>query len=241
MNYIMLFEEFKEDEARELAKNAVKSMLRKTETFALVGGSESPKTLGIVLETLNSKNVLVVTSATAYKADTESKYSRILDDLGYISSFLHASVKEEADSEESLMKLEEADTVFFSGGDQSKISDCLLGSVFLERLKEKVSKGTPVAGTSAGAVVMAENMIAGGKEEPRIGNGLAMLPSIIVDSHFDERKRINRLEKAIKNFNNNIGLGISEDTAVIFKNGEILLLGEGKVTVVTNSSSVKIN
>ena len=87
-------------------------------------------------------------------------------------------------------------------------------------------------GTSAGAMAMSEVMIAGGKETPIMSKGLSMLPNLIIDTHFQERDRKPRLEIAVGQVSEKIGLGISEDTAIIFKGKQILILGKGEIEVI---------
>jgi cyanophycinase len=76
-------------------------------------------------------------------------------------------------------------------------------------------------------------MIEGGKETPRVGAGLSLLPNFIIDSHFEERNRIIRLKKAVDLGGTRIGLGISEDSAVIINKNSIKVIGNGNTTLVT--------
>ena len=202
------------------------------ETFALIGGAESERTLRLVMNELGSRNLLVITAATAYKEETKEKYLKIFDDLGCDTAFIDAFDREEVDTEEELLKLKVADTVFFVGGDQSRIVKAYLGTSFLNEMKRRVSEGMALIGTSAGAMAMSEVMIAGGKEAPIMSKGLSMLPNLIIDTHFQERDRKPRLEIAVGQVSEKIGLGISEDTAIIFKGKQILILGKSEIEVI---------
>jgi cyanophycinase len=207
--------------------------LRNGQTFALVGGSESEKCLELVINGLGSANLLVVTAATAHKEDAERKYLPIFNRLGCITTFLHTSTVSEVDTEENLKKLDVADTIFFVGGDQSRITECYLGTYFLSRMKQRVSEGMAVVGTSAGAMALSGEMIAGGKSIPLMKKGLSMLPDIVVDTHFRERGRISRLEIAVGLTSGKIGLGISEDTAIIFRGREVFVFGQEGIEVIS--------
>jgi cyanophycinase len=205
--------------------------LSDNENFALIGGAETKKTLEFVINELGSNNVLVITTATSLKEDAEKKYLKNFNGLGCITDFIHASVSDDVDTKENLSKLKNADTIFFTGGDQSIITKCYLGTLFLDEMKKKVSKGTALIGTSAGAMAMSKNMITGGDETPIMGKGLSIIPDIIIDTHFKERNRNKRLEMAVSYTPKKIGLGISEDTVVIFKGKNILTFGNGKIKV----------
>jgi cyanophycinase len=78
---------------------------------------------------------------------------------------------------------------------------------------------------------MAENMITGGKEKVECGLGLSLIPELIIDTHFIERDRLPRLVQAVSIYPNRIGVGISENTAIIIKNGKFRVIGYGSVTV----------
>ena len=133
----------------------------------------------------------------------------------------------------------------FSGGNQSKISECFLGTKFLNDLKNKFnSEHFVVAGTSAGAMCMSENMITGGKEKVKCGLGLSLVPELIIDTHFIERDRLNRLVEAISIYPNRIGVGLAEDTAIIINNGKFRIIGSGSVTIFDSNNlenNLKLN
>ena len=86
---------------------------------------------------------------------------------------------------------------------------------------------------------MAENMITGGKEKVKCGLGLSLIPELIIDTHFIERDRLPRLAEAVSIYPNRIGVGISENTAIIIKNGKFRVIGYGSVTVF-DSSNLKV-
>jgi cyanophycinase len=202
--------------------------------FIPIGGAESFDTLKQVIDIVGNKiNVLLITMATSYKKDAEVKYTEIFGNMDCYVTILHAQNRNEVDTEENLSKLENKEIVFFCGGDQSKISECLLGTEFLTRMKKKIKKGLVISGTSAGAVAMSSHMIEGGEEIPRVGAGLSLVPNLIIDSHFDERNRMNRLKTAVNMGGSRIGLGLSEDSAVIISKNSIKVIGNGNTTIIT--------
>jgi cyanophycinase len=147
--------------------------------------------------------------------------------------------REESSDEKNLELIEEADCVLFSGGDQSQITYKIGGSclhrVLMRRFEEE--ENFVVAGTSAGAMCMAEEMITGGggKESFRkgavgMGEGLGLIPHLVIDSHFIRRGRFGRLAEAVARFPKLIGVGLAEDTGLVVKDcNSFEVIGSGMV------------
>ena len=216
-----------------------------------IGGSESkgPKIdidNSILSEVIrNSKfgidsNIIIIPTASSYQNEIDSQYRITFERIGCKNiKTLFISSKDQVDSIENLDLLKNSNIIMFSGGDQSRISECFLGTKFLNDLKNKFnSEHFVVAGTSAGAMCMSENMITGGKEKVKCGLGLSLISELIIDSHFAERDRLSRLVEAVSIYPNRIGVGLSEDTAIIIKNGNFKVIGSGNVTVF-NSSNIE--
>ena len=216
-----------------------------------IGGSESkgPKidiNNSILSEVIrNSKfgidsNIIIIPTASSYQNEIDSQYRITFERIGCKNiKTLFISSKDQVDSIENLDLLKNSNIIMFSGGDQSRISECFLGTKFLNDLKSKFnSEHFVVAGTSAGAMCMSENMITGGKEKVKCGLGLSLISELIIDSHFAERDRLSRLVEAVSIYPNRIGVGLSEDTAIIIKNGNFKVIGSGNVTVF-NSSNIE--
>ncbi|HCN38267.1 MAG TPA: cyanophycinase [Bacteroidetes bacterium] len=133
--------------------------------------------------------------------------------------------------------------IFISGGDQLRLSTVLGGSEFEKLLKQKLKEGAAIAGSSAGASALSTYMITRGtpeiyasQESLRLSAGLGVLDNIIIDQHFTERKRLNRLITSVCYNPKNIGIGIDENTAIhIKKNGILDVLGSGTVTIIDGS------
>ena len=202
--------------------------------FVAIGGSESENTLKQLIDVVgNDINVLIITAATSYKVEAENKYVDIFSRMGCQVDCIHAVNRNELDMVDNFSKLADSDVVFLCGGNQSNISLCLLGTEFLTRMKKKVKKGLVVAGTSAGAMAFSSHMIYGGKNVPNMAPGLSFLPNIIIDTHFEERNRITRLSAAVEMSGGRLGIGISEDSAVLICGNNISVMGKGNTTLVT--------
>jgi cyanophycinase len=139
--------------------------------------------------------------------------------------------------------LEGVTGVFLTGGDQVRLCALVGDTPLAQAIKSGVNRGIlTLAGTSAGAAVMGHHMIASGisgepphKEMVTMGVGLGILPSILVDQHFQNRNRMARLITAISAHPDRLGIGIDEDTAAIFsyENSEVIdVQGSGTVTII---------
>ncbi len=131
--------------------------------------------------------------------------------------------------------------VFVTGGDQLRLCDLIGGTKLLTMIKTKLQSGRLVlAGTSAGAAMMGETMIAGGSsgESPsqslvELLPGLGILPELLVDQHFHNRNRMARLMSAIAAHPDKLGIGIDEDTCMAVDGvGTFQVMGKGTVTVI---------
>ncbi len=135
-----------------------------------------------------------------------------------------------ADADSNLSILDDANSVFFSGGDQSRLTKALLGTKMLERIKEIYNNGGIIGGNSAGAAVMSKIMITGDELKNtdstrafitiRKGNikyteGFGFITSAIIDQHFVRRRRHNRLISLVLENPKLVGVAIDEETAII--------------------------
>ncbi|WP_223650061.1 cyanophycinase [Hymenobacter psoromatis] len=130
-----------------------------------------------------------------------------------------------------LARLQAADVVMFSGGNQSRLREMFSDTDFLQLLVRRYHEeaGFVVAGTSAGAMAMSQHMIRGGsvpdsllKGAVKMGTGLSLLPAAIVDSHFVKRGRFGRLIEAVALYPKLIGIGLGEDTGVLITDGHLV-------------------
>ncbi len=130
--------------------------------------------------------------------------------------------------------------IFIAGGDQRRLLARIGGTPLHEALHTAVRRGACLAGTSAGASALGVHMVTHGKAElnPAVGAagmgaGLGFVPHCIIDQHFSQRHRINRLLSLVARNPQLSGIGIDEDTALLLGPGpELSVIGAGAVTVV---------
>lgn len=156
--------------------------------------------------------------------------------------------REDASSERAMRILEGASGVFFTGGDQLKITSQIGDTPTCARVREIFEQGGVVAGTSAGASVMSETMLVTNSSETPdrtasaelMAPGLGFASDMLIDQHFSERGRMARLIGAISQNPHVLGVGIDEDTALILEHErDFRVLGAGGVYVVDASKTTR--
>ena len=135
--------------------------------------------------------------------------------------------------------LEAATLIWMPGGDQNRFMKAIEGTDLAEVIRGRYDAGAIVGGTSAGAAVLSAAMITGEADlksltagKTVLARGLGLLPNVIVDQHFLQRQRNNRLVSAILDHPTMIGIGIDEATAVILTGGTMEVVGKSAVVVV---------
>jgi cyanophycinase len=140
---------------------------------------------------------------------------------------LHATDRSQAVDPAFSAPLREATGVWISGGDQSRLTALFGGTQVEHELANVLRRGGVVGGTSAGASVVTQVMMVGGKA----ARGFGLIPDMIVDQHFSNRGRLPRLLALLRHHPGQLGIGIDERTAVEIRGGEIAVLGNATVTV----------
>lgn len=218
-----------------------------------IGGGEDKNehktVLKRVIEETGKKQpcVCVVTLATNLPREVGNDYRQAFKDLGIEKmSQLHYEHRPEADSEANLQKIRKCDAVLFSGGNQLKLSSLLGGTRLLALIKERYYDESRfvIAGTSAGAAAMSDTMIIAGsskdaliKGQLELTNGLDLINSVFIDTHFTERGRFGRVIQTVTCNPGVLGLGLGEDTAVIiYRGNEMEVVGSGLVVIADGSA-----
>ena len=226
--------------------------LRRIDRSLIIIGGHEDKTnekliLRAVAERVHGGRLVIATVASGMPKTQYEEYEQIFRGLGVKHVYkLEVQSREDAKSEKAVRCLDDATVIFFTGGDQVKITSQLGSSLVCQRMQEIYETGGTIAGTSAGASVMTETMMVGGngEETHRIGGALKLAPGLgfirgfIVDQHFAERGRIGRLLGAVSQNPRILGVGIDENTAVIIeRDRKFTVLGEGGVTILDAGES----
>ena len=187
-----------------------------------------------------SARIAVMTVATSIPGELGLEYRDLFEKLGAdIVDIVDTERREDASYSRNLEIIENATGVFFTGGDQARITEILKDSEIDDLLHQKFDRGLIIGGTSAGAAMMPDMMIVEGEGEtnPRLDTvvlepGMGFLPQVVIDQHFSQRGRLGRFVSALIQQPAILGFGIDEDTAIAVNGDEIEVIGEGAVTIV---------
>lgn len=189
-----------------------------------------------------NSRIEVITTASKIPREVGPEYAKAFQYLNASNvDVLHIERREQASEQENLDRLQAADIVMFTGGDQLRLSSILGGTKFHDILLNKyINQDFIYAGTSAGAAAASNNMIYQGssheallKGEVKITSGLGLIDDVIIDTHFVQRGRIGRLFQAVVGNPKVLGIGLGEDTGLLITNNKKMeAIGSGLVILV---------
>lgn len=202
--------------------------------------------------------LLIVPNASGDKLEAALYQKERFEKLGSLHVDYVMCDSSNADSDSILRKLDGVTGVFFTGGDQSRLTGTFIGTEFLRRLHEIYEKGGVMSGTSAGAAVMSEIMLTGNellhtgddanfayiqKGNIETVKGFGFVTLAIIDQHFLFRKRHNRLISVILE-NKILGVGIDEPSAIlVYPDDTFEVMGETQVVVYdpSDAKNIRVN
>lgn len=182
--------------------------------------------------------IVVVPTASGIPEQVGQNYLEAFGKLGCTN--LHVmDIREREDSEDinNISLIKKTDCVMFSGGNQSNITTKIGGTTLHKILMDRFqTEKLVIAGTSAGAMCMTQEMITGGSSQESfikgavgMAEGMEFVPKLIIDSHFIRRGRFGRLAEAVAQFPELIGIGLAEDTGLVIKKNCFEVIGSGMV------------
>ena len=210
-----------------------------------IGGAEKkendPRILKRFVELCGGSEANIVVIPTASQlADTGERYEKLFKGLGAVEvGVLDFDMRRDTEEKNRLTRLDQATGIFFTGGNQLRLSTMLGGTPVAQRIRALNAGGVHVGGTSAGASILSEHMIAFGKEglsptagSVRLAPGLGLTNRFIIDQHFSQRDRLGRLMAALAYNPYAVGIGLDEDTAAFIRpDNTVEVEGSGSVTV----------
>jgi cyanophycinase len=222
-------------------------------TLIIIGGHEDKvgerAVLKEVAERLRGGRLVLATIASHQPEGYFDSYQEAFADLGVTDLVeLYVEQRSETSDAEKLKVFEGATGVFFTGGDQLRISSQVGDTPIEQQVRAIFDKGGVIAGTSAGASVMSDVMLVKGpsRESYKIGDvrmaaGLGLVRDVIIDQHFAERGRFGRLFGAVAQNPGVLGLGVDEDTAMVVRGSRFEVIGAGAVYVVDGAGVTHSN
>lgn len=191
-------------------------------------------------------HMIILPTASRLGYELGKDYQELFEDFGLGKVEVMAiENRYQAQDEKKAEKLSQATAIFFTGGDQLRISSILGGTPIDRALQTSFQKGALLAGTSAGASVMSDTMIVEGLDEKpplkctvKMAPGLGLLEEVVIDQHFAQRGRLGRLLMAVAQNPYVIGLGLDEDTAVLINDkGQLEVMGSQTALIIDGSEA----
>lgn len=217
-----------------------------TTTLMAMGGAVDTKDECLLLREFCSRaggadaHLLVVPTAS-HLSDTGTVVSDIFRSLGVKTTIevLDIFQRPQTRQAEYVSMIERATGIFFTGGNQMRLSVSLVDTPVGEALLAAFRRGTIIAGTSAGTAILSAVMIAYGDDGPTPRHGMAQFltglgfnKQVVFDQHFRQRDRLGRLLYAIAAHPGVVGVGVDENTAAIIEGDLLTVMGENAVTIV---------
>jgi cyanophycinase len=214
-----------------------------------IGGAENKENDRDILERFvevsggEAANIVVIPTASRIN-ETGPRYEKIFTELGADKvAVMDFDTRRDCQEEGRLRRIEEATGIFFTGGNQLRLTTLLGGTPVAKLIRARNAHGVTVGGTSAGASILSEHMIAFGDEgssvisgSVRLAPGLGLTNRFIIDQHFRQRDRLGRLMTALAYNPFAVGIGLDEDTAAFIGPDETIeVSGSGGVTIVDAS------
>jgi cyanophycinase len=215
-------------------------------TLIIIGGHEEKNGHRPILTEVASRarrgkgRIAVITVASQEPEEMAKQYRAVFADLGVKQvDVIDVRTRNEAHDPERVSLVEQSNVVFFTGGDQLRITSQVGDSPLYRCIRDIYHHGGTIVGTSAGAAAMPETMLVSGPSDTSneisavgLAPGLGLLPGTVIDSHFAQRGRIGRLVGVVAQNPRNLGIGIDEDTAIVVNDSHFSLLGSGAVYVI---------
>ena len=214
-----------------------------------IGGAENKENDRHILERFirvsggTDANIVVIPTASRVH-ETGPRYEKLFQELGAAEvTSMDFDTRRDCQEAGRLRRIEEATGIFFTGGNQLRLTTLLGGTPVAKLIRMRNAQGVTVGGTSAGASILSEHMIASGDEgsavvsgSVRLAPGLGLTNRFIIDQHFRQRDRLGRLITALAYNPFAIGIGLDEDTAAFIGPDETIEVeGSGGMTIVDAS------
>jgi cyanophycinase len=210
-----------------------------------IGGAENKENDPRILERFVNASggeqadiVVIPTASRMY--ETGPRYEGLFASIGARRvTVMDFDTRRDCQEQGRLRRLEEASGIFFTGGNQLRLTTLLGGTAVARLIRAANARGVTVGGTSAGASILSEHMIASGDEgssavagSVRLAPGLGLTNRLIIDQHFRQRDRLGRLLTALAHNPFAVGIGLDEDTAALIGPDETVEVeGSGGVTI----------
>ena len=223
-------------------------MERKVGRLLLIGGNEdkneeSMTILPHFVEMCGGQNARIIVCGTPSEnvEEKERTYRELFEKIG-VAEIMEPdiTVRHDGASAEMVEMAKRATGVFFTGGDQLRLTAIIAGTPFGNEIARRIfEEGLVAGGTSAGAAAMSSTMFISGatkgtvrRADVGLAPGLGYWRDTVIDTHFAQRGRASRMLVVFSHNPQVLGVGLDEDTAIEVQPGvRFDVVGNGAVFV----------
>jgi cyanophycinase len=205
------------------------------------GGKVGPEILGRLFELAGGRDAPLVVIPTASGADdypADWSGLKMFKDFGVTNiTLLHTKDRHVADSEDFVRPITTAKAVWFVGGRQWRLVDSYLHTRTQREIERVLERGGVVAGSSAGASIIASYMVRGAVENnfimmaPGYEEGFGLIKGVAIDQHMLTRNRQDDLEDVVEKHPDVLGIGLDESTAIVVQGQQFEVIGASKIAI----------
>jgi cyanophycinase len=219
--------------------------------FALMGGGQQQPAYRFLCERANHGDFLIL------RADTEDDYAQQVNKemsavcpLNSVATIIFSD-REDSDDPKIIEIIQQAEVIFFAGGDQSNYLRFWQDTPVEQALNRHIAAGKPIGGSSAGLAILGEFSFASIIDTIHSPEALAdpygnkvtisrdfvripMLANTITDTHFVKRDRLGRLLVFMARIlqdgwaDSIRAIAVDENAAVLLEpDGEAKIVGDG--------------
>lgn len=156
---------------------------------------------------------------------------------------LHTNDRSQADSDEFIRAIQEANGVWFPGGRQWRLADSYLDTRTEQELWNLLERGGVIGGSSAGATMLGSYLARGDTRNNQIMmgdhvEGFGFLANSAIDQHLLKRNRQFDLIEVIQAHPALLGIGLDENTAIVVTGNQFEVIGESYVAIFDNQRMI---
>lgn len=203
--------------------------------IALVGGAEwRPPARPLdewLLDQSGSGSVTILPTAAANERPEKAvEFARgYFEEMGAEVQPAMILQREQAEDPSEAERLRSSSFIYIAGGDPRHLAKVMRGTAAWQGILDALSKGSVLAASSAGAMLLCERMIWPGNLEGE--DGLGYFKGVAVVPHHDLwQKKVGSLLEAAAGSGLRL-LGIDECTGLVVESGRCRILGAGSVTM----------
>ncbi len=210
-------------------------------SLVIVGGAmRDPEILQRFLDLAGGKDAPIVVIPTAGGGDEYDQFYsglRAWRAQGATNlTVLHTNDRSEADSDDFIQAIREANGVWFPGGRQWRLADSYLGTKTEQELRNLLERGGVIGGSSAGATILGSYLARGDTRTNEImmgdhEEGFGFLTNSAIDQHLLKRNRQFDLIEVIEAHPELLGIGLDENTAIVVTGNGFEVIGESYVVI----------